>query len=72
MNAEVFVVDNGSTDSSKEIVSSYKSNFKELILIGEDKRGYGFGYLRGLKEVSGDYIFMADADGTYNFSQILL
>lgn len=70
LSAEVIVVDNGSTDGSKELVSSYQNNFQELLLVEENKRGYGFAYLRGLKESSGDYIFMADADGTYNFSQI--
>ena len=64
------MVDNGSIDNSREIVASYQNRFKDLRLVEEEKRGYGFAYLRGLKESKGDYIFMADADGTYSFNQI--
>ena len=70
LDAEVIVVDNNSKDNSVKILSIYQKNFPELILVSEKKGGYGFAYLKGLSIVSGQYIFMADADGTYNFSQI--
>lgn len=69
LQAEVLVVDNGSSDNSREIVLSQQINFPELRLINEARRGYGLAYLRGLKEARGEYLFMADADGTYNFKQ---
>lgn len=69
LQAEALVIDNGSSDNSRAIVLSQQINFPELRLIDEARRGYGFAYLRGLKEAHGEYLFMADADGTYNFKQ---
>lgn len=69
LQVEVLVIDNGSSDRSREIVINEQASFPELRLIDEKQRGYGFAYLRGLKEARGDYLFMADADGTYDFRQ---
>jgi glycosyltransferase involved in cell wall biosynthesis len=70
--AEVIVVDNNSHDNSVKLVQEYQANFTELKFIREKKRGYGFTYLAGLKNSLGKYIFMADADGTYSFSDVPL
>jgi len=70
LNAEVIVVDNNSDDNSFSIVSKYKNNFPELVIIKEEKRGYGFAYLKGLSIAKGQYIYMADSDGTYNFREL--
>jgi len=70
LKAEIIVVNNNSTDSTASILSSYKKILPELVVVDEEKGGYGFAYLKGLATARGQYIFMADADGTYNFSQI--
>jgi glycosyltransferase involved in cell wall biosynthesis len=70
LKAEVIVVNNASTDDTLKILLEYKKTFPELIVVHEAKRGYGFAYLKGLKTATGKYICMADADGTYSFSQI--
>jgi glycosyltransferase involved in cell wall biosynthesis len=70
LNAEVIVVNNNSTDNTVSILLVYKKDFPELIVVDEEKGGYGFAYLKGLATANGQYIFMADADGTYSFSQI--
>jgi glycosyltransferase involved in cell wall biosynthesis len=57
---EVIVVDNGSTDRSVDIAEEAGAR-----VVHEPRRGYGSAYLRGLQEAQGDYIVMADADGTY-------
>jgi glycosyltransferase involved in cell wall biosynthesis len=57
---EVIVVDNGSTDRSAEIAVEHGAH-----VAYEERRGYGSAYLRGLAEAKGDFIVMADADGTY-------
>ena len=62
---EVVVVDNGSTDRSKEIALEHGARVVE-----EQRRGYGSAYLRGLAEARGDYIVMADADGTYPLTDL--
>jgi glycosyltransferase involved in cell wall biosynthesis len=57
---EVIVVDNGSTDRSVERAEEAGAR-----VVHESRRGYGSAYLRGLDEAQGEYIVMADADGTY-------
>lgn len=70
LTVEIIAVDNGSTDKTKELLLEYQKTFSDLIVVSEERRGYGFAYLRGFKMVTGDYVFMADADGTYNFSEL--
>jgi len=65
LNAEVIVVDNGSTDDSVSIAKG-----KKVKLIKETERGYGAAYLKGFSAAKGEYIFMADSDGSYDFSEI--
>jgi glycosyltransferase involved in cell wall biosynthesis len=59
-SGEVIVVDNGSTDRSAELAEEAGAR-----VVHEQRRGYGSAYLRGLAEAQGDYVVMADADGTY-------
>jgi glycosyltransferase involved in cell wall biosynthesis len=57
---EVIVVDNGSTDRSVELAEEAGAR-----VVHEPRPGYGSAYLRGLAEAKGEFIVMADADGTY-------
>jgi glycosyltransferase involved in cell wall biosynthesis len=59
-SGEVIVVDNGSTDRSAEIAHAHGAR-----VIAERRRGYGQAYLTGIANAQGDYLVMADADGTY-------
>ncbi len=62
-NIEVILVNNGSTDGSKEelIKLMPKYNFAKTVNV-EVNQGYGFGILRGLEESSGDFIGWTHAD----------
>jgi len=64
INAEIIVSDS-SIDESPEIARKHKAR-----LVKHDKEGYGIAYLEGFKAARGDYIFMADADCTYDFNEI--
>jgi len=64
LSAEIIVSDS-STDKSPEIAKKYG-----VILIKHDKEGYGRAYLEAFKVAKGKYIFMADADSTYDFDRI--
>jgi glycosyltransferase involved in cell wall biosynthesis len=64
-SGEVVVVDNGSEDRSVELAEEAGAR-----VVHEDRRGYGSAYLRGLAEAQGDYIVMADADGTYPLQEL--
>ena len=61
VRGEVLVVDNGSTDRSREEAERAGAR-----VIDEPKRGYGAAHLRGFAEAQGEVIVMADADDTYD------
>ena len=63
LKGEVIVVDNGSTDRSKEEAENAGARVLE-----ERRRGYGAAHLRGFTESRGKYIVMADADATYDLA----
>lgn len=65
LNPEIIVVDNASTDRSEEIIKQ-----KQVKCIFEENKGYGNAYLTGLKSVQGEFLIMADCDGSYDFSDI--
>ena len=58
---EVIVVDNGSTDRSREEALGAGAR-----VIHEPRPGYGAAHMRGFAEARGTYIVMADADDTYD------
>lgn len=65
LRGEVIVVDNGSTDRSREEAERAGAR-----VIEERKRGYGAAHRRGFEESRGDIIVMADADATYDLLQL--
>lgn len=62
--AEIIVSDS-SSDNSPDIAREYGAR-----LIKHDKEGYGAAYLEAFPFARGEYIFMVDADGTYDFKEI--
>ncbi len=64
IDAEIIVSDS-SIDKSPEIAK--KNN---VVLVKHDQVGYGRAYIEGFKRAKGKYIFMADADGSYEFKDI--
>ncbi len=60
--AEVLVIENGSTDRTYEIAQSFASQHKNLHVIWEDGRGKGLAVRRGMLEARGQYRLMCDAD----------
>ncbi len=65
ISGEIIVVDNGSTDRSRQICESLG-----VRVVVEPKRGYGAAYLRGLREAKAGYIVIGDSDNTYDFYDI--
>jgi len=61
---EIIVADN-STDKTAEIAKSLGAT-----VITPEKRGYGNAYLAGLSYAKGDFIVIADSDGTYDLSEV--
>jgi len=64
-SGEVIVVDNGSTDDSALIATDHGAT-----VVSEPQRGYGRAYLAGIATARGEYVVMADADGTYPLQEL--
>jgi glycosyltransferase involved in cell wall biosynthesis len=62
-NAEVLVVNDGSTDHTAEIVSRFASRNPAIRMLNNPgNRGKGYSVRHGLQEASGDLILFTDAD----------
>jgi len=59
---EFVIVEDGSTDGTKELILELESNFSIVNLSAELKRGYGKAVLDGIKSSNGDYILCTDSD----------
>lgn len=64
-NYEIIIVNDGSTDGSKEIIKSYISKYPDKIIVVNKKNG-GLSSARnkGVKKAKGDYILFVDSDDT--------
>lgn len=65
MEAEILVVDNGSTDKSSQIAQELGAR-----VVTEMKHGYGNAICKGIYEAKGKYIIMGDCDGSYAFRNL--
>ncbi len=58
-NTEVIVVDDGSTDNSRDIIASYKD---QIIPVLKENGGQASAFNAGFQASSGEVIFFLDAD----------
>ena len=57
---EIICVDDGSTDSSPEILERFRRQDKRVRLISQENAGAGAARNRGLKEAGGEYLSLFD------------
>ncbi len=60
--SEVVVVENGSSDRTYDIAREFAKQHGNLRVIQNDWRGKGLAIQRGVREATGTYVFMCDAD----------
>jgi glycosyltransferase involved in cell wall biosynthesis len=65
IRGEVLVVDNGSTDRSVEIAVAAGAR-----VVQHHLKGYGNALRRGFAEARGEFVLMADADDSYDFTDL--
>src|SRR3972149_481278 len=70
---EVIVIDDGSTDHSREILRELAKRFDRLRLVfHESNRGYGGALRSGFYNASKDLVFYTDGDAQYDVLEISL
>lgn len=65
IRGEVIVADNGSTDGSQDLAEASGARVVNVMA-----KGYGNALMGGIMAANGEYVLMADADDSYDFSHI--
>jgi hypothetical protein len=65
IEGEVLVADNGSSDGSRDLARAAGASVVEI-----SKKGYGSALIGGIGAARGRFVIMADADDSYDFSQL--
>ncbi len=59
---EIICLDDGSTDSSKEIIDRYAKEDKRIVAVHKPNSGYGDSMNKGLEKATGEYIGIVESD----------
>lgn len=65
IQGEVIIADNGSTDGSQNIAQKMGAR-----LVNVSEKGYGSALMGGIIASQGEYVIMADADDSYDFTAL--
>jgi glycosyltransferase involved in cell wall biosynthesis len=65
-NFECIIVDDGSTDGTRDILKKIKKQDSRIKVISQSNSGVAAARNRGFKEAKGDYVIFLDADDVYS------
>lgn len=65
MHAQLVVAEDGSTDGTREILVSLRSELPIVLMSDHSRKGYAKGVSDALRSCSSDWIFFSDSDGQY-------
>ncbi len=68
---EFVIVEDGSTDKTKEIISDLEKNYPIVNLSQIERRGYTKAVLDGIKNSNGEYILCTDSDNQIKVSSLI-
>lgn len=75
MHIEVFVIDDGSTDNSKEVIESYIPTFEKknysLTYVYQENSGQSVAINNALKFVNGEFLAWPDSDDYYAYPNVI-
>lgn len=61
-DCEVIAVNDGATDSSRQLLATYQLQHPELIIIDQENKGLSGARNTGMKHAKGDYLYFLDSD----------
>jgi glycosyltransferase involved in cell wall biosynthesis len=68
---EIIIVDDGSTDGSRELTDELANRYENLRVVHHAaNKGYGCALRSGIEAASKDYVFYTDGDGQFDMSEL--
>ena len=65
-NIEIIVVDDGSTDGTRELLTDRLSEGIDKLILNQENQGKGASIRSGIQQAKGDYLVIQDADLEYD------
>jgi glycosyltransferase involved in cell wall biosynthesis len=65
VSLQIIVAEDGSTDGTKKELKKLSRNIPMVLLMDDNRLGYGGGLKKGLQKAAGEYVLFCDSDGQH-------